>query len=324
MNGRLYDPVLHRFLQPDNYVQDPSNTQNFNRYGYVLNNPLKYTDPSGEFIITAIIIGSIVGAYIGGAQANGTYNPFKWNYSSGKTWLGIVGGALVGGVSGAAGVYVGGLVSSGMTSIGISGGIFGGAASGAGGGLVGGAVFGGIAGGIFTPKGHSIWTGKALPVRQPLQKIDAISKGVNLEVETFRGELSLRQPTQATSIQSEMNLVPVETLDGGIKTLTPGLKIAENKLIQHAHQWGIVEKGSSLTIEQVNLMKNLTNHIYKNSTIIRQGTWGNPMAGGFKDALFFSNGRHIIVTRSDGTMITILKNAMGNKHFNKATTIWTR
>ena len=48
MNGRLYDPKLHRFLQPDNYVQDPNDTQNYNRYGYVLNNPLKYTDPSGE------------------------------------------------------------------------------------------------------------------------------------------------------------------------------------------------------------------------------------------------------------------------------------
>src|SRR5690606_29770330 len=41
MNGRLYDPMLHRFLAPDNYIQDPFNTQNFNRYGYVLNNPLK-------------------------------------------------------------------------------------------------------------------------------------------------------------------------------------------------------------------------------------------------------------------------------------------
>ena len=48
MNGRLYDPKLHRFLQPDNFVQDPYNTQNYNRYGYVLNNPLMYTDPSGE------------------------------------------------------------------------------------------------------------------------------------------------------------------------------------------------------------------------------------------------------------------------------------
>ena len=48
MNGRLYDPNLKRFLSPDNHIQDIANTQNFNRYGYVLNNPLLYVDPSGE------------------------------------------------------------------------------------------------------------------------------------------------------------------------------------------------------------------------------------------------------------------------------------
>ncbi len=66
MNGRLYDPVVHRFLQPDNYIQDPHNTQNYNRYGYVLNNPLKYTDPSGEEFLTAVAIGVgvAVAAYI--------------------------------------------------------------------------------------------------------------------------------------------------------------------------------------------------------------------------------------------------------------------
>ena len=48
MNGRLYDPVLGRFFSPDNYVQMPDNSQNFNRYSYCLNNPLKYTDPSGN------------------------------------------------------------------------------------------------------------------------------------------------------------------------------------------------------------------------------------------------------------------------------------
>ena len=48
MNGRLYDPVLGRFFSPDNYVQMPDNSQNFNRYNYCLNNPLKYTDPSGN------------------------------------------------------------------------------------------------------------------------------------------------------------------------------------------------------------------------------------------------------------------------------------
>ena len=47
-NGRLYDPVLGRFFSPDNYVQMPDNSQSFNRYSYCLNNPLKYTDPSGN------------------------------------------------------------------------------------------------------------------------------------------------------------------------------------------------------------------------------------------------------------------------------------
>jgi hypothetical protein len=43
----MYDPRLARFLSPDPYVQAPGYTQSFNRYSYVWNNPLKYTDPSG-------------------------------------------------------------------------------------------------------------------------------------------------------------------------------------------------------------------------------------------------------------------------------------
>ncbi len=48
MNGRMYDAKLGRFISPDTYVQEPFNTQNFNRFGYGFNNPLKYVDPSGE------------------------------------------------------------------------------------------------------------------------------------------------------------------------------------------------------------------------------------------------------------------------------------
>ena len=47
MNGRIYDPTLGRFLQADPFIQAPRNSQSFNRYSYVLNNPLSYTDPSG-------------------------------------------------------------------------------------------------------------------------------------------------------------------------------------------------------------------------------------------------------------------------------------
>jgi RHS repeat-associated protein len=49
MNGRVYDPELGRFLSADPFVQDMSDLQSWNRYSYVLNNPLSFTDPSGFF-----------------------------------------------------------------------------------------------------------------------------------------------------------------------------------------------------------------------------------------------------------------------------------
>jgi RHS repeat-associated protein len=46
MNGRIQDALAGRFLSPDPYVSQPDNTQNYNRYKYVNNNPMTYTDPS--------------------------------------------------------------------------------------------------------------------------------------------------------------------------------------------------------------------------------------------------------------------------------------
>ncbi|WP_426483550.1 RHS repeat-associated core domain-containing protein [Flavobacterium sp. 2] len=81
MNGRIYDPKLHRFLQPDNNIQDPFNTQNYNRYGYVMNNPLRYTDPSGE--LWNVFFGYLFTAYVKGAYASGgELNPAKWKSTS--------------------------------------------------------------------------------------------------------------------------------------------------------------------------------------------------------------------------------------------------
>ncbi len=49
-HARFYDPALGRFISADTIVPDPANPQDFNRYAYVRNNPLKYVDPSGHCI----------------------------------------------------------------------------------------------------------------------------------------------------------------------------------------------------------------------------------------------------------------------------------
>lgn len=130
MNGRLYDPALGRFLSPDNYVQMPDFSQSFNRYSYCLNNPLKYTDPSGEiFGIDDFLIFAAVGGVINVAMNID-------NISNGWDFLGYFG---VGAAAGVGGAYIGSLVAG---AIGVAG-VIGGAASGFAGGATSGFVLGG-------------------------------------------------------------------------------------------------------------------------------------------------------------------------------------
>ena len=48
-NARYYDATLGSFLTADSIVPDPDNAQAYNRYAYVLNNPIRYIDPTGHF-----------------------------------------------------------------------------------------------------------------------------------------------------------------------------------------------------------------------------------------------------------------------------------
>jgi RHS repeat-associated protein len=47
LNGRVYDPFIGRMMSADPIVGDPLSGQSWNRYSYVWNNPLAYTDPTG-------------------------------------------------------------------------------------------------------------------------------------------------------------------------------------------------------------------------------------------------------------------------------------
>ncbi len=67
--ARYYDPRLGRFVTPDSIVPNPGNSQDLNRYSYVANNPVKFTDPAGYRYEC--------GSYIGECSSDTYYNGFS-------------------------------------------------------------------------------------------------------------------------------------------------------------------------------------------------------------------------------------------------------
>ncbi|RYV04074.1 hypothetical protein SOPP22_01340 [Shewanella sp. OPT22] len=112
MGGRIYDPNLARFLQADPNIQAPKNLQNYNRYSYVLNNPLTYTDPSGYFFKKLFkfikkywrtILAVVVSIYLPGAitALTGVTNTIALGAMTGFVAGGIATGSLRGALVGA-------------------------------------------------------------------------------------------------------------------------------------------------------------------------------------------------------------------------------
>lgn len=119
MNARLYDPLLGRFLSPDPYVQALDFTQNFNRYSYALNNPLKYTDENGE--CWHIIFGAIVGG-VGNLIGNWKNCSGFWEFVA-SFGIGAAAGAAVAATGGAAAAAGGGFwATAGVIAVGTTGG----------------------------------------------------------------------------------------------------------------------------------------------------------------------------------------------------------
>jgi RHS repeat-associated protein len=83
--ARYYAQGLGRFISADTLVPDGTNPQQFNRYAYGLNNPVKYTDPTGHCIFgidTAICLLALIAAtgFFGGAAI------YEFNVSHRSWW----------------------------------------------------------------------------------------------------------------------------------------------------------------------------------------------------------------------------------------------
>ena len=105
LQTRYYDPTICRFINADNYelvAQLSCVPGQLNMYAYCNNNPIMYTDETGEsFLLTAIIIGAIIGAVIGGTVA-GISAAQNGEDALGVT-LAVFDGILLGGLLGGAG-----------------------------------------------------------------------------------------------------------------------------------------------------------------------------------------------------------------------------
>jgi len=111
----MYDPRIGRFVQADPVVDDGLDGQAYNRYSYVTNNPLRYTDPSGfrrsngarsaGVSLFALIVFNIA--------APGSMPPWLWASLQGAT----VGAVGTGSSSGAAWGAVSGLTFHGIGAL---------------------------------------------------------------------------------------------------------------------------------------------------------------------------------------------------------------
>ena len=64
MNGRVYDPLLGRFISADPYIPAPHLTQSYNPYSYATNNPLSYVDPDGFFFKKLLRVAVTIVVYV--------------------------------------------------------------------------------------------------------------------------------------------------------------------------------------------------------------------------------------------------------------------
>lgn len=211
MNGRLYDPLLARMLSPDNNVQMPDNTQNYNRYSYALNNPLKYSDPDGEFIVPVVPI--LAGAAIS-VLANGAENlDNNRNFFAGAARAAIMGG-ISGAISFGIGQIAAGAVASGQTT------------------ALGGKVFQALAHGI-SGEMMSVMNGGKLGAGFLSGAISSVSSSA------LGGSINKLNKLQQASIT-----ITIGGVTGGI-----GAELADGKFI-HGFRQGVITSGLNHAIHK--------------------------------------------------------------------------
>lgn len=186
MNGRLYDPVLSRFVSADPTVDNPFDLQSLNRYSYVNNNPMGFTDPTGYFKIFGMKWSSFrdkVVKPVAAIAVAWVVGPMAYNFG----YWGVGGAALGAGASAGAATFIGGVAGGALAGAavgGITGGIYNGPQ-----GIVQGARYGAIGGAITGPVaafyGDSPWGAERLAAQSVSGGLSSAAQGGSF-VDGFR------------------------------------------------------------------------------------------------------------------------------------------
>lgn len=127
MNGRTYDPRLGRFLQADALVQEAKFSQSLNRYSYVMNNPLSFTDPSGNFNFGRFLKtwGRVIGIAVISYYTFGASSGWSAAVLAETSLTPAMAGTLSAMIGGATAGFVGGSLATGTFKGAISGALIG-------------------------------------------------------------------------------------------------------------------------------------------------------------------------------------------------------
>jgi RHS repeat-associated protein len=193
MNARLYDYINGRMCEPD--IATSAGTQGQSRYSYALNNPLKYSDPSGNFVnLVPALIGGIINVVMNFNNIN-NIGQFLGYFAVGAVGgligagvgaaiTGVVGsvgftaGLAVGAGSGFAGGFIGGFGNSAVAGNDVSTSFISGLKGGMLGALIGGIANGLVAGVSSVKHGGDFWSGKGAKYIS-FSEIDSYSESVS-------------------------------------------------------------------------------------------------------------------------------------------------
>ncbi len=298
MNGRVYDPVLSRFLSPDSYVQAPGFSQSFNRYSYAFNNPLVYIDPDGNIAWVPIVVAAVVGAVVDyGIQVAVNHMMGDRGYDA---WLGNIDyfdigvSALTSGMSygGGLGASVGGKVARYMAKHPS---------------LV-------VAAEVFVTSAVDITGNEGF---KPVSFND-FSQRVTTGIVSYKasqavGKLLFPKFKSSTKTIEQRVDASIEAAKQSSQILGWG-KNAKGHLIKHADALGFGEKTPQQLQKMLPELRSAANQLLNNANpaLTRVGQWHQ-----HSNAIMrISNGK-MLVTQADGTFITVI-NKTSNNWYNLA------